>query len=256
MRAKRLRKVGAISAVVAIAVSAFLLNPDGRASHTAAAPAAPTTAGKSRVARPTIDLRSILEQTGAVIRTVVTAADFSYSDSDGPRTNVTFSGITTIVGDKQPATMRLSFFGGPVPGGGVVLASHIPRFQLGEEYIVLLRNTDWYLTPTVEDNVFRIVRKDGKRVLVDTDGASITGITALGFTRGDRFFDTAGDKDSSSAVSKLISGKTTDDVIAGSITETEFEKKVNDSAASMSIAVGGWVASTNLSFPTGDWRKP
>src|SRR3990167_7263972 len=75
----------------------------------AATPIVPPTS-RSRLAKPAIDLRSILDQTGAVIRAEVTASSFSYSDENGPRTNVTLDRIETILGERQPASLRLAFF--------------------------------------------------------------------------------------------------------------------------------------------------
>jgi hypothetical protein len=55
-----------------------------------------------------------------------------------------------------------------------------PRYVLGAQYVLFLRNTDWRFSPVIGDLAFRREVIAGKEVLVNTDGNAVTGVSENG----------------------------------------------------------------------------
>lgn len=243
---------------LSVAVATFLVPlgviaaPMGTTQPLHAAPVA--GAVKTRVGRPVVDLRSILDQTAAVISGDVTDVAYTYSDTEGPRTRVTLSKVVTHAGEKQPASLTLPIFGGPLPEGGFLDPSHTPHFEVGGSYVVFLRNTDWYMDPTVDGCVFRVVPVGPKRVLVDTDGLSILAINAVGVKRGAAFLATNRENDKKGIVQSLVAGKSYVDLAAEAVEDAGLIADVKVNASSMGITIGGAFAPKNFPFPGKSWR--
>jgi hypothetical protein len=142
----------------------------------------------SGVAMPVEDLQSALSQTSAVIEALVTAIQYEYTDDQGPWTRVTLANVRPLFGS-APSVAEIRHFGGPLPDGRLVVASELPVFVEGKEYLIFLRNTKWNLSPIVGDLALRVEAVDGNEVLVNTDGQAITGVGPAGLSLGPALFD-------------------------------------------------------------------
>jgi hypothetical protein len=137
---------------------------------------------------PVVDLQSALTQTSAVIEALVTAVQYEYSDEQGPWTRVTLANVRPLFGTAPPVG-EIRQFGGPLPDGRMVVASELPVFVEGKEYVLFLRNTKWNVSPVVGDLALRVEAVEGNEVLVNSDGQAITGVGAAGVTVGAALFE-------------------------------------------------------------------
>lgn len=148
-----------------------------------------TAAGVAGAAPPALwegSMRAMVEQTGLVVEGDVVDISTTYDEVTGPRTVTTLSKLRVHRGevDQVPETIELRSFGGPVPGGGEVTASHVATFIHGERYLVFLRNGDWRLSPVAGDLVFQVEEVAGKSIVVTGDGLSVRGVGPRGIVPG------------------------------------------------------------------------
>jgi hypothetical protein len=186
MKRRKVRNRLLVAAALAIAVAAtsHVIGPATVGAQDVRKPQLPS----SGVPLPVVDLQSALTQTSAVIEGLVTAIQYEYSDDQGPWTRVTLANVRPLFGS-APAVSEIRHFGGPLPDGRLVVASELPVFVEGKEYIVFLRNTKWNLSPVVGDLALRVEAVDGNEVLVNSDGQAITGIGSAGVSVGPALFE-------------------------------------------------------------------
>jgi hypothetical protein len=126
--------------------------------------------------------KALLEQTAAVIEGVVSDETTSFDAVLGPRTNVKLSGVKVLIGSLQnsPSEVVLPIFGGLLPDGSHMSATHLPRFAKGLRYVVFLANHDWFYSPIVLEYAFRVETMNGRDVLIDNDGHGVMGFDQSG----------------------------------------------------------------------------
>jgi len=166
------------------------VEPTDMVYENAFVPSANLDAGASvRAPRPAYALnsmRAILEQTAAVVYGTVSDISYSFDPIQGPRTNVTLTGVRSLVGTIGAATqLMLPLFGGPTPDGHYFRDADSPRFALATDYLVFLANHDWFYCPVISDLAFRVETINGQEVLLDSDGFAIIGFNAAGIQRSD-----------------------------------------------------------------------
>jgi hypothetical protein len=127
---------------------------------------------------PADRLCRVLAQTAAVVRGRVTGITPSFDEVDGPRQIVELAAVETMLGLEQPSALRLRVLGGQLPNGDLVHASHVPRFQVGDDYVLFLFNRAWRFAPVPLDFYFRVREDDGHEILLTDAGHVLTG--ALG----------------------------------------------------------------------------
>ena len=141
------------------ACSSCQLDPAGCADACQAGP----IASDRPAPRPATSMRSVLEQTGAIVEGVVTHQSESYDRVTGPRTAVTLSKLRVHAGNLEDESSQetvLDLFGGHLPDGREISATTVPQFADGQRALVFLRNTRWSLSPVVGLLAFDI-RSDG-----------------------------------------------------------------------------------------------
>ena len=119
----------------------------------------------------------VLAQTAAVVRGRVTGIKpvFDERPGEGPRRIVELSDVETLLGLQQPDALRLRVLGGQLPDGDLIEASHVPHFQIGDEYVIFLFNRSWRFAPVPLDFYFRIREQDGHELLIAETGHVLTG---------------------------------------------------------------------------------
>jgi hypothetical protein len=170
-----------------------------RTGLSAQAVVAPPTSTTGRGPRPAYlldSMKSMLEQTAAVIEGTVSDITYSFDDQLGPRTNVTLTNVVARIGSLpgHPTQITLPMYGGPSKDGTkFYAATHIARFATGTNYLVFLANHDWFFSPVLRDLALRIETVNGVDTPLDNEGQAITGLNALDFTRtGARFAQPVG----------------------------------------------------------------
>src|SRR5262249_8015185 len=83
-------------------------------------------------------------------------------------------------GALEDRSFELRDIGGPLPNGVFVGVTELPRYVLGGDYVLVLRNTDWRYSAVIGDLAFRAENVAGKEVLVNTDGLAASGVSELG----------------------------------------------------------------------------
>jgi hypothetical protein len=141
-----------------------------------------------RKATAVTDLRSAVDQTAAVVEGTVSKIDYEYTDADGPWTVITFSDVKARHG-KSAQEISVRQFGGRLPNGQYIVASHLPVFVEGKRYIMFLRNTAWNMSPIVGDFALRLETVNGKEMLVNTDGKAVVGFASGGIETSAPVFD-------------------------------------------------------------------
>ena len=159
-----------------LAMAALALGFDAKAERP------PSTAALPSAASNTL---SALVQTAAIVEGTVAAIDSDYSEETGPWTNIRLAQVvvhrgSVAAGEKQPDDIVIRQKGGPSPDGTVLLLSHQPEFVRGKRYVVLLRNTAWFLSPVVGRAAFRIEMEDKKQVLVGQDEGIVMNVSSSG----------------------------------------------------------------------------
>lgn len=171
-----------------------------------------------RPAYPLMSTRPTLEQTAAVVEGTVTAISYSFDDQLGPRTNVTFGSLASRVGSLKPSTtLTLPFYGGPsADGTSFYAAAHVARFVQGAKYVLFLANHDWFFSPVLSNNAFRVETVGGRDILVDSDGMGVTGVSVERFERtGAQITESAGlDRRNPFAAPKMIAAAASPEVTA------------------------------------------
>lgn len=173
---------------------------------------------------PSLDFAGSVSMTGAVIEGAVTAIGHSFSESNGPRTQITLSDVRARVG-RAPRRIVLDVYGGPRPDGTFEAVADEPQFIVGKRYLVFLTNRQWRISPVVRRLAFRIEDVDGKEVLVDNDGrpARTVGRSGIVFGRS-ALFDPVGPFDkvapvrvaaASAAVARVAEIPSVNEFVAG-----------------------------------------
>ena len=169
---------GLVSVAVACSDSRTAPELTGRSAQAVSAP--PTTTTSGRAPRPAYlldSMKSMLEQTAAVIEGTVSNTSYSFDDQLGPRTNVTLTNVVSRIGSLpgQPTQITLPMYGGPsADGTKFYAATHIAQIATGTNYLVFLANHDWFLSPVLRDLALRIENVNGVDVLLDNEGQGIT----------------------------------------------------------------------------------
>ena len=101
---------------------------------------------------------------------------------------MTLANVRPLFGT-APSVAEIRQFGGLLPDGRMVVASELPVFVEGKEYVLFLRNTKWNVSPVVGDLALRVEAVEGNEVLVNSDGQAITGIGSAGLTVGPALFE-------------------------------------------------------------------
>lgn len=133
--------------------------------------------------RPAQSLEEMIAQTAAVVEASVEDVQADYDEAEGPRTVTTLSRITVHIGalgSATPTSIPIRSFGGALPDGREVFATHVPSFLPGKRYLVFLRNTAWTLSPVTFGLAFRLETIGDVPVLVDPQGRLVQGITERG----------------------------------------------------------------------------
>lgn len=149
------------------------------------------------------DLADISRQADAVFVGKVATIESRWRDEAAKsiETVVTFTVVETIYGPRTDA-VTLRFGGGEVGGLRQVIAG-MPQFRVGEE-VLLFVTDEPSISPIVgfHQGCFRVEEYGGERVVLDAEGAPITGTTSRSLSVGrrqdgpaaamplDRFLDT------------------------------------------------------------------
>jgi hypothetical protein len=150
-----------------------------------------TTMAPAAEPTPARSLEDVLGQTAAVIEASVADVSYQYDDVEGPRTVATLNDIVVHMGEafsKDTGSLELRSFGGFLPDGSEMSATHVPRLAHGERYLVFLRNTDWALSPIAFEHAFRVVKIGAARGLVDPYGRLVAGLGHHGVVPGPEIF--------------------------------------------------------------------
>ena len=105
----------------------------------------------------------VLRQTAAVVEGSVEDISYRYDEAEGPRSVATLSRLVVHIGSlgkTAPNTIELRSFGGPLPDGREMFATHVPALLPGKRYVLFLRNTDWSLSPVAFEMAFRVEEID------------------------------------------------------------------------------------------------
>ncbi len=145
---------------------------------------APPTAQKPLAVE---DFRSALSQTATIVEGVVTDIRYDYSEAEGPWTRVILSKVKAHLGTALPQ-LELRHFGGRLPNGRMMVASELPAFVKGKQYLVFLRNTAWNVSPVVGDLALRVEKVGTSEVLVNSDGLAVTKVGVKGVETGPELF--------------------------------------------------------------------
>ena len=131
---------------------------------------------------------SVIGQTAAIVEATVQRIGTEFADTTGPWTRVELKDVVVHRG-KALAT-SLVHVGGSYPDGTKLSVSHVPTFAEGERYLLFLRNTSWYLSPIVGSYAFRLVKEDGKELLISAEGSAVIRFDLEGAVLSDRIFET------------------------------------------------------------------
>ncbi|MDC3952987.1 hypothetical protein [Polyangium jinanense] len=130
---------------------------------------------------PVDTLADVLRQTAAVIEGDVEDVSFHFDEVEGPRTVATVKNVFVHLGSlgkSPPSSLQIRSFGGYLPDGREIVATHVPELATGKRYFLFLRNTEWTLSPIAFGHVFRLDTVGKKRALVDAYGRLVAGVGA------------------------------------------------------------------------------
>ncbi|MDI1442962.1 hypothetical protein [Polyangium sp. 6x1] len=136
---------------------------------------------------PADTLADVLRQTAAVIEGDVEDVSFQFDEVEGPRTIATVTNVFVHLGSlgkSTPSSVVIRSFGGYLPDGREIVATHVPELAPGKRYFLFLRNTEWTLSPIAFGHVFRVDTVGTKRALVDAYGRLIAGVSATEIVAG------------------------------------------------------------------------
>lgn len=136
---------------------------------------------------PVDTLADVLRQTAAVIEGDVEDVSFRFDDVEGPRTVATVKNVFVHLGSlgkSPPSSLEIRSFGGYLPDGREIVATHVPELAHGKRYFLFLRNTEWTLSPIAFGHVFRLDAVGKKRALVDAYGRLVAGVSATEILAG------------------------------------------------------------------------
>jgi len=140
---------------------------------------------------PAGTLEAVLRQTAAVVEGHVEDVSYRHDDIEGPRTVATLSRLVVHLGSLgavAPPSVEIRSFGGRLPDGREVLATHVPALLPGKRYLVFLRNTEWTLSPVAFGQAFRVETVASVPVLVDPQGRLVMGLGSAGTVPGPSLF--------------------------------------------------------------------
>ncbi len=136
---------------------------------------------------PANTLAEVLRQTAAVIEGDVEDVSFHFDEIEGPRTVAIVTNVVLHLGSlgtSLPSSLEIRSFGGFLPDGREIAATHVPELAQGQRYFAFLRNTDWTLSPIAFGHVFRVDTVGTKRALVDAYGRLVAGVGATEIVAG------------------------------------------------------------------------
>ncbi|MRG93891.1 hypothetical protein [Polyangium spumosum] len=140
---------------------------------------------------PADTLAAVLRQTSAVIEGDVTDVSFRFDEVEGPRTVATLTNVSVHLGSLGPSTpssVEIRSFGGYLPDGREIIATHVPELAPGKRYFLFLRSTEWTLSPIAFGHVFSLETLGAKRALVDAYGRLVVGVGAEEVLTGPLFW--------------------------------------------------------------------
>ena len=136
---------------------------------------------------PADTLAAVLRQTAAVVEGDVEDVSFHFDEVEGPRTVAIVTNLFVHLGSlgkAPPSSMEIRSFGGFLPDGREITATHVPELAPGKRYVLFLRNTEWTLSPIAFGHVFRLDTVGTKRALVDAYGRLVLGVGATQIAAG------------------------------------------------------------------------
>ncbi len=167
---------------------ASLMPQDARSSPLSGAPTRSTDA-EDAWDEHTTGLDDILEHTSAIIEGDVKLLSHEYSEVEGPRTVYQVSGVSVHLSSphaKIDSTFLLRVFGGPLPGGRSVAATHLAPLVDGKRHVLFLERDRWWASPVIYRYSFTVEDIGDRQVLVDHHGRLVTGISGGGAEAGPR----------------------------------------------------------------------
>jgi hypothetical protein len=136
---------------------------------------------------PADTLADVLRQTCAVIEGDVEDVSFKFDEVEGPRTVAIVTNVFVHLGSlgtAPPSSVEIRSFGGFLPDGREITATHVPELAPGKRYLLFLRNTEWTLSPIAFGHVFSLETVGTKRALVDAYGRLVAGVGATEIAAG------------------------------------------------------------------------
>ena len=196
-----------------------------------------------RVARPAKafnTIRSVLEQTAAIVEADVADITTSFDATAGPRTNVVLTNVVETSGRFSfGSTLTLPVFGGPLPDGRIVQASHLPKFVKGARYVIFLANHDWFFSPVLGELAFRVETVGGQEVLLDGSGQPVVGLDDSGVVLGRvRMSDPAGLNNENEFAHPALKAVAPSALI-GALSRSQFSMQLQARSVAMSVATDG-----------------
>jgi hypothetical protein len=151
------------------------------------------------------DMRKMSEEANLIFRGTVIEVDYRESRAKGtarplPHTFVTFEVDEVLHGDLNRKQFTLRFLGGKTEKGEIMMTSSLPKFDVGDQDLLFVKDNGVSECPLVECSKgrFRVLNgvmytEEGQRILQDEKGGILAGKTeeheALSsFSIGDRQF--------------------------------------------------------------------
>lgn len=122
------------------------------------------------------DMCGLFEQSAALVEGTITNVAYTYDQFFGPREEITFSNITTHLGNYVGSEVVIRTLRGPIPDASdnaVLMPSELPHFVQERTYLLYLRNTFWFYSPVVGDHAYRVETIGTTEVLIDQVGLAL-----------------------------------------------------------------------------------
>jgi hypothetical protein len=134
-----------------------------------------------------INIDKMAAQADAVFQGTVIDIDYRYSDPVEnqpalPHTFVTFAVAEVLHGNVPDNTLTLRFLGGPLKDGGAMMSNQTPKFDIGDEDLLFVRDNGVAECPLVEcaNGRFRIINNTmyneyGQQIVLDDNKKMLLG---------------------------------------------------------------------------------
>ena len=136
-----------------------------------------------------LDVGNMSDQADVVFQGTV--VDINYRDSEAeknqpalPHTFITYSIEDVLYGDVAGKTLTLRFIGGPTKEGGSMMSNQTPKFNIGDQDILFVRDNGVAECPLVEcaNGRFRVVENKmfneyGQQIVEDNNNKLVLGRT-------------------------------------------------------------------------------